>query len=85
MGGKFFLVSGCLAVAYLIQRLHAHVSGVPRLTFLLVLAVFAFSLLGKFIGIGIARIRLVLLWRHLDGLLEHARMKTHVSMHQVGR
>lgn len=83
MGGKFFLIALCPATVYVAQHSHLPIHDLLKRTLLVVLAVFAFSLVGKFMGIGIARIRFGLVWRQLDGLLQHARM-THVSMHEGG-
>src|SRR2546422_5186954 len=72
MGGKFFLVSSCLAALYLVHHVHAHRGGLLKLAALLGLAVLTSSIAGKLTGIVLARVRLRLLRRHFAVLLTNA-------------
>src|SRR5207237_914688 len=81
MGGRFFIISGCLAAVYLVQHFHAHLGTLLKMAALLSVAVFTSSIAGKLTGIAIARVRLRLLRRRFAALLTNARMKTHVCLH----
>lgn len=84
LGGKFFLVGGGFATVYLAQQLHLPLDVFLKRSLLVAPAVFAFSLIGKFAGIGMARFQLGVVRRRLDELLQHVRM-THVGVHEGGR
>src|SRR5262245_4805877 len=82
MGGKFFLAAAAVALVYLVHRIQSSPSDLVKQTLLALVGVFACSLVGKFIGIGMARIRLAFLHRQLNHLQLHTRTTTHVSLHE---
>lgn len=84
MGARFFLGAAGVAGGYLVHRILTH-HDVAKQILLSFVGVLLCALAGKFLGIGIARIRLAFLWRQLANLQAHARMPTHVSLHEVGR